>query len=156
MHRIAGAVPPTRRTAYGISRGHYQRPLVLVIRAGLVLLVLLVAGCAAQNAAVVEDDAWDGRWVGYFGSSVGPLGCPLRGVMDVAVEAGRLSGGAHGENFVIVVTGAVGETGAIEDGVFRRDNRAVAIMTGTFGASSAAGRWQGASCEGIWSLQRFR
>ena len=28
MHRIAGAAPPTRRTAYAISRGHYQRSLV--------------------------------------------------------------------------------------------------------------------------------
>ena len=28
MHRIAGAVPPTRRTAYAISMGHYQRSLV--------------------------------------------------------------------------------------------------------------------------------
>ena len=76
--------------------------------------------------------------------------------MDVAVEAGRLSGGAHGENVAIVATGAVGETGEIADGVFWRDERAVAIMTGTFGASGAAGRWQGSSCEGVWSLQRFR
>ncbi len=28
MHRIAGAAPPTQRTAYAISRGHYQRSLV--------------------------------------------------------------------------------------------------------------------------------
>ncbi len=28
MHRIAGAAPPTRRAAYAISRGHYQRSLV--------------------------------------------------------------------------------------------------------------------------------
>ena len=28
MHRIAGAAPPTRRAAYAISWGHYQRSLV--------------------------------------------------------------------------------------------------------------------------------
>ena len=28
MPRIAGAAPPTRRAAYAISRGHYQRSLV--------------------------------------------------------------------------------------------------------------------------------
>jgi hypothetical protein len=28
MHHIAGVAPPTRRTAYAISRGHYQRSLV--------------------------------------------------------------------------------------------------------------------------------
>lgn len=76
--------------------------------------------------------------------------------MDIAIKAGRLSGRAHGDNFVIAVSGAVRDSGEIEDGVFRRDGRAVAIMTGTFGANNAAGRWQGAACEGLWSLQRFR
>ncbi len=28
MHHIAGAAPPTRRTAFAISTGHYQRSLV--------------------------------------------------------------------------------------------------------------------------------
>ena len=28
MHRIACGISPTRRTAYAISRGHYQRSLV--------------------------------------------------------------------------------------------------------------------------------
>ena len=76
--------------------------------------------------------------------------------MDIVIEAGSLSGRARGNNFVIVVSGAVGDSGEIKDGVFRRDGRAVAIMTGTFGANNAAGRWQGAACEGLWSLQRFR
>ena len=30
MHHIACGLPPTRRTAYAISMGHYQRSLVLV------------------------------------------------------------------------------------------------------------------------------
>ena len=29
MHHIACGLPPTRRTAYAISMGHYQRSLVL-------------------------------------------------------------------------------------------------------------------------------
>jgi hypothetical protein len=41
------------------------------------------------------------------------------------------------------------------DGVFRRDTRAAAIVTGTFLDKDAAGRWQGASCEGVWSLRRL-
>ena len=31
MRRIDGAAPPTRRAAYAISMGHYQRSLVLVL-----------------------------------------------------------------------------------------------------------------------------
>lgn len=118
------------------------------------MLVLLVAGCAGGTPPLGAGP-WDGRWVGYFESSVGPLGCPPRGIMDIRIESGRLSGDAHGASVAITVTGAVGETGEIEDGVFRRDNRAAAIMTGTFAAKSAAGRWQGVSCEGVWSLRRF-
>lgn len=118
------------------------------------MLVLLMAGCAGGTPPPGAGP-WDGRWVGYFESSIGPLGCPPRGIMDIWIESGRLSGDAHGDGVVIAVTGAVGETGEIEDGVFRRDNRAAAIMTGTFAVKSAAGRWQGASCEGVWSLRRF-
>ena len=115
-------------------------------------MCLLAAGCAALTAPPLGTKVWDGRWVGYFESSIGPLGCPSRIVMDVRVESGQLSGGARGD---FAVTGAVGETGIIEDGVFRRGNRAVAIMTGTFTTRAAAGRWQGMSCEGVWSLRRF-
>jgi len=118
-------------------------------------LFLLVAGCAGEQPPPLAKSAWDGRWVGYFEASIGPLGCPARGVMDVRIDFGRLSGDAHSNAVVIVVTGAVGTAGEIKDGVFRRDNRAAAIMTGTFNARSAAGRWQGAVCEGIWSLRRL-
>jgi len=122
-------------------------------RAGL-FLVMLAAGCAGGDPQPGAS-AWNGRWVGYFESSVGPLGCPPRGVMDVRVESGRMSGDAQGDAYTIAITGAVGATGEIADGVFRRGGRAAAIMTGTFAAQSAAGRWQGALCEGVWSLRRF-
>ena len=38
MSRIAGAVPPTRRAAYAISMGHYQRSLVLPTEAVQILI----------------------------------------------------------------------------------------------------------------------
>ncbi|MDD9903666.1 MAG: hypothetical protein OXT06_08880 [Rhodospirillaceae bacterium] len=74
--------------------------------------------------------------------------------MLVIVAQGRIDGDAEAESFAMSVGGVVEPDGAIRDGVFRRDARAAAIMTGTFLDNGAAGRWQGASCEGVWSLRR--
>ncbi len=74
--------------------------------------------------------------------------------MEVTIEGGRIVGEAHGGAFVMAVSGELGPSGELRDGLFRRDTRAAAIVTGTFANKSAAGRWQGASCEGVWSLRR--
>lgn len=75
--------------------------------------------------------------------------------MAVVVEKGTISGDAQAAGFVMSVSGKFGPNGAVLDGVFRRDTRAAAIVTGTFLDKDAAGRWQGASCEGVWSLRRL-
>tara|TARA_Y100001934_G_scaffold13520_1_gene16509 strand:+ start:243 stop:476 length:234 start_codon:yes stop_codon:yes gene_type:complete len=74
--------------------------------------------------------------------------------MLVIVAQARIDGDAEAESFAMSVSGVVEPDGAIRDGVFRRDARAAAIMTGTFSDNGSAGRWQRASCEGVWSLRR--
>jgi hypothetical protein len=76
--------------------------------------------------------------------------------MEVAVANQTISGEAQGNGFIMSVIGSLASDGAVLEGVFRRDNRAAAIMTGTFLTNDAAGRWQGTSCEGRWSLRHTR
>lgn len=124
-------------------------------QAGIVsLCVFLLAACSTDEAPPHPAAAYSGRWVGFFESSLGLLGCPTRGPMLVTVAKGKIDGDAEAESFAISISGTVGPDGAIRDGVFRRDARAAAVVTGTFLDKEAAGRWQGASCEGVWSLRR--
>ncbi len=118
------------------------------------LCVALFVGCVA-DAPRAPSAVQKVRWVGYFESSLGLLGCPARGPMTVEVEKDTITGDAQAGGFVMSVSGKLGSNGAVLDGVFRRDTRAAAIMTGTFLDKDAAGRWQGASCEGVWSLRRL-
>lgn len=118
------------------------------------LIAAMLVGCADRPTSQQSDIASNGRWVGFFESSLGPLGCPGRSVMEVTVEDRLIVGDAQGNGFVMSVIGTLGDDGSVQDGVFRRDNKAAAIVTGTFLKDTAAGRWQGASCEGIWSLRR--
>ena len=120
----------------------------------LSLCVFLLAACSTDETPPYPAAAFNGRWVGFFESSLGLLGCPTRGPMLVMVENGVIDGDAEAESFAISISGTVGPDGAILDGVFRRDSRAAAVVTGTFLENEAAGRWQGASCEGLWSLRR--
>lgn len=122
---------------------------------GIATIIAILTGCAAEPSKPKPGAELDGRWVGYFESSLGVLGCPARGPMAVEVENGWIFGDAEGSGFTMSVTGALATNGAIRDGVFRRDDRAAAIVTGTFLNDAAAGRWQGASCEGIWTLRRI-
>jgi hypothetical protein len=117
----------------------------------------MAAGCALGERSERSErtgGAGEGRWVGHYESSLGPLGCPSRGVMEVAIKGGKIVGEARGDTFVMTVSGELGPSGEVREGLFRRDTRAAAIVTGTFANKSAAGRWQGASCEGVWSLRR--
>jgi len=124
--------------------------------AGLVFLAALLSGCApAGDGTAPGAGLRDGRWVGRFQSSLGVLGCPTRGTMEVQIRAGRFTGAARAPGVTMTVSGALAASGEIVDGVFFRDGRAAALMTGTFAADAAAGRWQGASCEGVWSLRKF-
>lgn len=126
----------------------------MLMRIGHALVAaMLLAACASE--APSSGSARDGRWVGYFESSLGPLGCPARGPLDVGIKAGVVSGEALGKGFVMSVSGALDADGALRDGLFRRDDRAAAVVTGTFLDEDAAGRWQGASCEGVWILRRI-
>ena len=120
---------------------------------GICIGVTLLGACALE-APPDPAAAQQGRWLGFFESSFGLLGCPTRGAMTVAVAKGAISGDAQADGFVMTISGTLGPNGAIVDGVFRRDTRAAAIVTGTFLENDAAGRWQGASCEGVWSLRR--
>lgn len=122
---------------------------------GIATIIAILIGCTAEPSKPKPGAGLDGRWVGYFESSLGVLGCPARGLMAVEVENGWVVGDAEGSGFTMSVTGALAANGAIQDGVFRRDDRAAAIVTGTFLNDDAAGRWQGASCEGIWTLRRI-
>jgi hypothetical protein len=123
---------------------------------GIVITIALLAGCAAEPTKPKHITGLDDRWVGYFESSLGVLGCPARGPMEVEIENGRIAGDAIGNGFTMSVNGVLAANGAIKDGLFRRDDRAAAIVTGTFLNDDAAGRWQGASCEGLWTLRRIR
>lgn len=114
----------------------------------------MLLGACASEAPPDRGAVQQGRWLGYFESSLGLLGCPTRGPMTVAVSKGAITGDAQTGGFVMTISGTLGPNGAIVDGVFRRDARAAAIVTGTFLENEAAGRWQGASCEGVWSLRR--
>jgi len=126
----------------------------MFMRVGAALLAAgLLSGCAADPPP--PRSLSDGRWVGYFESSLGLLGCPARGPLEVLIESGAVAGEALGKDFAMTVSGKIGLDGALSDGLFRRDDRAAAIVTGTFLDKDAAGRWQGASCEGIWVLRRF-
>lgn len=75
--------------------------------------------------------------------------------MTVEVVKEVISGDAQAEGFTMLFSGKLGPNGAVLDGVFHRDKRAAAIVTGTFLEKEAAGRWQAASCEGVWSLRRM-
>ncbi len=119
----------------------------------VVLVAAVLGGCAGDPSAEQSNITLDGRWVGFFETSLGPFGCPGRGVMEINVENRLIVGEAQGNGFVMSVIGTLGDDGSIQDGIFRRDNKAAAIVTGTFLKNDAAGRWQGASCEGIWSLR---
>lgn len=121
---------------------------------GLATSLAALAGCVADVPPPDPAAAFAGRWVGFYESSLGILGCPARGPLDVTVESGAVRGNAQADSFVMTLDGALGPDGALRDGVFRRDGRAAAIVTGTFADSAAAGRWQGASCEGVWTLRR--
>ena len=120
----------------------------------LLLCCFLLVACSADVPTSHPATAFNGRWVGFFESSLGLLGCPTRAPMLVIFAQGRIDGDAEAESFAMSVGGVVEPDGAIRDGVFRRDARAAAIMTGTFLDNGAAGRWQRASCEGVWSLRR--
>ena len=122
---------------------------------GIVTIIAILTGCAAEPSKPKHGAELDGRWVGYFESSLGVLGCPARGLMEIEIENGWIVGDAEGNGFTISVNGALAADGAIRDGIFWRDDRAAAIVTGTFLGEGAAGRWQGASCEGIWTLRRI-
>ncbi|NKB58941.1 MAG: hypothetical protein GKS00_21640 [Alphaproteobacteria bacterium] len=106
------------------------------------LAAVALAGCADKPGQKQPENALDGRWFGHFESSLGPLGCPGRGPLTVEIEKGSLAGDAQGDGFVMAVSGFLGSDGAVQDGVFRRDDRAAAIVTGTFlgTARQAAGR----------------
>lgn len=123
------------------------------IRAVILLLSGMLSACAPVEGPLVSQ--WDGRWVGHFESSLGLLGCPSRGVLDARIEHGVMAGGGNAGPVIIAIRGSVTPTGEIVDGVFARDGLAAAVMAGTFTSSGAAGRWQGTTCEGNWSLQRF-
>lgn len=122
--------------------------------AGAALAGLVLAACAGEAPPPDPTAALDGRWVGYFESSLGPFGCPGRGPMSVEIERGEIAGEALGSGYVMSIAGGLGPNGAVRDGVFRRDDRAAAVMTGTFLEKDAAGRWQSVACEGVWSLRK--
>jgi len=121
--------------------------------AGFIVCVVSIGGCAVDKPQAPSLDQKI-RWIGVFESSLGLLGCPARGPMTIEVVKEAISGEAQAEGFIMSVSGKLGQNGAVLDGVFRRDKRAAAIFTGTFLERDAAGRWQGASCEGVWSLRR--
>lgn len=131
-----------------------MRKAVAKTAGALLLCAAVLAACAQDTPSSGPAAAQQARWVGFFESSLGLLGCPARGPMAVEIENGQIAGDAQADGFVMGITGKVGPNGAVVDGVFRRDQRAAAIMTGTFLESEAAGRWQGAACEGVWSLRR--
>ena len=120
----------------------------------LPLCFFLLVACSADVLTSHPAAAFNGRWLGFYVSSLGFLGSPTRGPMLVTAAQGRIDGDAEVESFAMSVGCVVEPDGAIRDGVFRRDARATAIMTGTFLDNGAAGRWQGTSCEGVWSLCR--
>lgn len=122
-------------------------------RAAVLLLSGILSACATPERP--GPSQWDGRWVGHFESSLGLLGCPSRGVLDTQIVNGVMAGGGNAGPVVIAVRGSVAPDGEVIDGVFARDGLAAAVMAGTFRLSGAAGRWQGTTCEGNWSLQRF-
>jgi len=113
----------------------------------------MLSACAPVEAPVATQ--WDGRWVGHFESSLGLLGCPSRGVLDLRIENGVMAGGGNAGPVVIAIRGGGTATGEITNRAFGRDGLAAAVMAGTFTRSDAAGRCQGTTCEGNWSLQRF-
>lgn len=122
--------------------------------AAALLLCGGLSACAADRQAPVSEQ-WDGRWVGHFESSIGLLGCPSRGVLDARIEKGVIAGSGSAGPIFIVLRGSVSPSGEILDGIFVRDGLAVAVMAGTFAGPTAAGRWQAATCEGTWTMQRF-
>ena len=124
--------------------------------ANVVLSISLLVACVADAPPSDPASTTRERWVGYFESSLGVLGCPGRGPMTVIAENGAISGEAQAGGFDMLISGVLGPNGALRDGVFRRDAQAAAIVTGTFLEDAAAGRWQGASCEGVWALRRIR
>ncbi len=120
-----------------------------------VLVFALLTGCALEPSREDQREVWRGRWVGFFESSLGLLGCPSRGPLELEVKDRTIAGEAQGNGFVMSLSGTLDGNGAVRNGIFFRDRSAAAIVTGTFLENNAAGRWQGASCEGIWSLRRI-
>ena len=131
------------------------------IRACIVsILALGILGC---EGALLNDSArsflgqgqWDGHWVGRFESSLGLFSCPTRGTMEFRLANGVVLGAAETEGVRNVLEGYMGEDGVVQNGFMKNGARAVATLTGTFGAKRAAGRWIGEVCEGTWTVWKL-
>ncbi len=92
----------------------------MIVRAVGLLVCGLLSACAGMLPGH-ETTPWDGRWVGHFESSLGLLGCPSRSVLDLQIDAGRMTGGASTGAMVISLSGAVTQSGEVREGLFIRD-----------------------------------
>jgi len=129
----------------------------------LILVPILVVGALGCEGSFLNDNPsssienpWNGRWVGRYESSLGLFSCPARGTLEFRLEAGEMSGRADADGATHEAEGRLNGAGVIQNGFLKEGARAVATLTGTFGAKTAAGRWVGETCEGVWTVWRFK
>ncbi|MFT6580081.1 MAG: hypothetical protein ACJAU6_000508 [Alphaproteobacteria bacterium] len=126
----------------------------------VVVLAVGVLGCEGaflnENTASSIESPWNGRWVGRYESSLGLFSCPARGTLEFHLVAGKMTGRAAADGATHEVEGRINGAGVIHNGFLKDGARTVATLTGTFGAKTAAGRWVGEICEGVWTVWRFK